>query len=311
MHFPVSGVECPFWLPAVVAFLVALLTTPAGISGAFLLMPFQMSVLGFVSPAVAPTNLIYNVVSVPGGVGRYIREHRMVWPLAWAIAAGTLPGVLLGAIVRIRYLPDPRYAKAFVGCVLLYLGVRLVLRLSESPGVRPAHAPTGTFGFERQLSQGDNPPSKLYHAPTGTFAFECQGEKYSFSPTTLAAVSLAVGVVGGIYGIGGGAMIAPFLMTVLALPARVAAGAALFGTLVTSVAGVAIFETLGRMQLSSGVAVRPDWALGILFGVGGLAGSYCGARLQKHLPERWIRLFLGCLTIGLGVNYGAQFFRGK
>jgi uncharacterized membrane protein YfcA len=77
MHFPVSGVECAVWLPPLVAFLVALLTTPAGISGAFLLLPFQMSVLGFVSPSVTPTNLVFNIVATPGGIYRYIREHHM------------------------------------------------------------------------------------------------------------------------------------------------------------------------------------------------------------------------------------------
>ncbi len=275
MHFVVSGVVCPFWLPPVVAFLIALATTPAGVSGAFLLLPFQMSALGFVSPAVTPTNLIYNVVSVPGGVERYIREHRMVWPLAWIIAAGTLPGVFVGAIIRIHYLPNPRYAKVFVGCVLLYLGARLLLR-------------------------HDIARSRSRLASTGhQIKFQCQGESYSFSATALVAVSLAVGVVGGIYGIGGGAMIAPFLMTILGLPACAVAGAALFGTLVTSVAGVAVF---------AGASVRPDWTLGSRFGFGGLAGSYCGARLQKRLPERLIRLFLGCLVTGLGMNYIAHFF---
>jgi hypothetical protein len=68
MHFPVSGVECDVWLPPLVAFLVALLTTPAGISGAFLLLPFQMSVLGIVSPSVTPTNLVFNIVATPGGI---------------------------------------------------------------------------------------------------------------------------------------------------------------------------------------------------------------------------------------------------
>jgi hypothetical protein len=259
MHFAVSGVDCPFWLPPVVAFLIALATTPAGISGAFLLLPFQMSVLGFVSPAVTPTNLIYNVVSVPGGVERYIHEHRMAWPLAWAIAAGTLPGVFLGALIRIHYLPNPRYAKVFVGCVLLYLGARLLLART------PAH----------------------------------RVQRNSFSPTAIATVALPVGVVGGIYGIGGGAIIAPFLMTILGLPASMVAGAALFGTLLTSLAGLAVF---------AGADVHADWALGLLFGIGGLAGSYCGARLQKHLPERWIRLFLGCLVTGLGLTYIAQLF---
>jgi hypothetical protein len=76
---------------------------PAGPSGAFLLLPFQMSVLGFVSPAVSPTNLIYNIVAIPGGVYRYIREERMVWPLAIATMLGTLP-VYTVAGVALSYI---------------------------------------------------------------------------------------------------------------------------------------------------------------------------------------------------------------
>lgn len=271
MHFPVSGVECPIWLPPAAAFLLALVMTPAGISGAFLLLPFQMSVLGFVSPAVTPTNLIYNVIATPGGIARYIQERRMFWPLAWTIMAGTLPGVFLGAMIRIRYLPDPRYAKVFVGCVLLYLGVHLlgdVIR-RRNPG---------------------------------------QVERTSFKPVPMAGVALFVGIIGGIYGVGGGAMIAPFAMTVLRLPARTVAGAALLGTLVTSVAGVAAFELLSLTRFPAGAMVQPDWALGLLFGAGGLLGSYFGARLQKYWPERWIRLFLALLVTGLALTYIVRFF---
>ncbi|MDR3699348.1 MAG: sulfite exporter TauE/SafE family protein [Candidatus Sulfopaludibacter sp.] len=284
MHFPVSGVDCPIWLPPAVAFFVALVATPAGVSGAFLLLPFQMSVLGFVSPAVTPTNLIYNVVSVPGGVGKYIKDRRMVWPIAWVIAVGTLPGIFVGSIVRIRYLPDPRYCKAFVGCVLLYLGARLL---------------NDAFHPRLAARVSDHAVVKGIFVSAKRMGFEFEGRTYSFKPATLAAVSLVVGVIGGIYGVGGGAMIAPFAMTVLDLPAYTVAGAALLGTLVTSVAGVGFFEVLGG---------SPDWVLGLLFGVGGLAGSYCGARLQKHVPERFIRLLLGLLVTGLALRYVIQFF---
>jgi uncharacterized membrane protein YfcA len=47
------------------AFVFAVATTPAGVSGAVLLLPFQVSVLGTPSPAVTPTNLLYNVVASP------------------------------------------------------------------------------------------------------------------------------------------------------------------------------------------------------------------------------------------------------
>ena len=67
-----------------------------GVSGAFLLLPFQMSVLGFTSPAVSSTNFVYNTVAVPSGVYRYFKEGRMAWPLTWVEIVGTLPGVFIG-----------------------------------------------------------------------------------------------------------------------------------------------------------------------------------------------------------------------
>src|SRR5271156_1865806 len=54
------------WAEAVAlaaAYVIAVIATPAGISGAVLLLPFQVSVLGTPSPAVTPTNLLYNVVA--------------------------------------------------------------------------------------------------------------------------------------------------------------------------------------------------------------------------------------------------------
>jgi uncharacterized membrane protein YfcA len=56
------------------AFAIALLATPAGISGAVLLLPFQVSVLGTPSPAVTPTNLLFNVAATPGALYRYWRQ---------------------------------------------------------------------------------------------------------------------------------------------------------------------------------------------------------------------------------------------
>ncbi len=58
------------------AFAIAVTATPAGISGAVLLLPFQVSVLGTPSPAVTPTNLLYNVVATPGVLYRYRRQHQ-------------------------------------------------------------------------------------------------------------------------------------------------------------------------------------------------------------------------------------------
>ena len=107
--------------------------------------------------------------------------------------------------------------------------------------------------------------------------------------------------MGGTYGIGGGAIIAPFVVSVLGLPVYTVAGAALLGTFVTSLAGVGAYQAMA--PLLAGTPVAPDWTLGLLFGVGGMAGTYCGARLQRHLPERAIRWMLALVLLGLAARY--------
>ncbi len=126
MFFETAGIEVAPWIPPLVAFVISFFTSTGGLSGAFLLLPFQMSFLGYTAPSVSATNHLFNIVAIPSGVYRYIREGRMVWPLTWAVVVGTLPGVLIGAIVRIRYLPDPADFKFFVALVLLYIGVRML-----------------------------------------------------------------------------------------------------------------------------------------------------------------------------------------
>lgn len=307
MHFPVSGVDCSPFLPPLVSFAIASLVTSAGVSGAFLILPFQMSVLGFTSPAVSATNLLYNIVAIPGGVSQYIREGRMAWPIAWTTLVGTLPGIFIGAVIRIKYMPDARSAKFFVGLVLLWLGYRLLhefaLRLR---GAGKTSAIDTKF-------KGKLPSEAVVRTRSVSLShieYDFWGETFSFSPVGLFALAFAVGIAGGIYGIGGGAIIAPFVVSVFHLPVYTIAGASLFGTFVTSIFGVGFFEFLARMPMSADTAVRPDWLLGVLFGVGGLAGTFVGARLQKYLPESWIRLFLGILVAGLALNYIRQFVFG-
>jgi uncharacterized protein len=281
MHFPVSGVEVNPLLPLLVAFAVSALTAPAGVSGAFLLLPFQVSVLGFHSPAVSPTNLVYNIFATPGGVYRYVREGRVVWPLAWTVILGTLPGAFVGALLRVTVLSDPRAFEVFVGLVLLYFGIRLLYGVLA--------------GSARRSFAGDGSSS--------VSEYEYGGKSYAFGTPAVFALSLGVGVVGGIYSIGGGSIIAPFLVTVFGLPVYTVAGATLIGTFVTSVAGVAFYELLAATGFGANMAIAPDWLLGLTLGVGGLSGTYAGARLQRHVPERLIRGVLGALVTLLALKY--------
>ena len=248
----------------VAAYLIAVVTTPAGISGAVLLLPFRVTVLGTPSPAVTPTNLLYNVRSTPGALYRYRRQHQTGGRLAPLLITGTLPGVIAGSVIRVELVPGPRVFDLLVAALLLPLGIWLT-------ATRPArhHDP-------------DQPPRPARHIPA----------------PLLISLAAATGCVGGIYGIGGGAILSPILIG-SGRPASEVAPAALASTFVTSLGGVLTFTLL---SISHG-PVAPDWPTGIALGIGGIAGGYLGARMQHRLPDTLIRRTVGILAIAIATQF--------
>lgn len=289
------------------AFVISLLTAPAGVSGAFLLLPFQVSILGFTSPAVSPTNLIYNVVATPGGVYRYIREGRVTWLLALVIALGALPGVFIGALLRVTYFSDPTVFKVFVGLVLLYLGARLLYETLKDSTLGGRAGQETRTGVLRRPVGGE--AVRTTEVSWHRIGYGFGDDNYSFGTVPVFLLSLVVGIIGGIYSIGGGSIIAPFLVVVFGLPVYIVAGAALVGTFVTSIAGVAFFQVLAVTGLAGAKSVAPDWLLGVVLGAGGLAGTYAGARVQKYLSDFWIRVVLGTLVTLLALSYLSQLLK--
>jgi uncharacterized membrane protein YfcA len=243
----------------IAAFVVAAATVPAGVSGAVLLLPFQVSILGTPSPAVTPTNLLYNVVATPGALWQYWRQGQHGGRLLRPLLIGTLPGVVVGSIIRVELLPGQRPFDVVVAVVLLPIGGWLLVGRPPTPRV----------------------------------------ERWRLTGAPLVLIAAAVGCVGGVYGIGGGSILAPILIGSGRSPSEVAP-AALASTFVTSVAGVVTFVLLATQSQGS---ISPDWPVGIALGVGGLGGGYVGAHLQPRLPELAVRRLLGVVVLVIGVRY--------
>ena len=297
IEFAVSGVETYWWLPIMAALVISCLTSTGGVSGAFLLLPFQVSVLGFAGPAVSSTNLVYNMIAIPSGVFAYNKEKRLVWPLAGSIILGSVPGLFIGALIRVSLLSNPAHFKIFVGVVLLYIAFRLVQDV------------IGTKGREYvSIKEDSRFDITSIHFSARKIEFAFKDKVYSVRTPMLWVLCFIVGIVGGIYGIGGGAIIAPFLVAIFGLPVYAVAGAALFGTFVTSASGILIYTLLGSHYSSSGLTVSPDWLLGALFGIGGAVGMYIGARIQRYLPQRLIKIILALGMLSISVRYFWEFF---
>jgi uncharacterized membrane protein YfcA len=222
--------------------LTACVTVPVGVSGAVFLLPVQLSVFGVPSPAVTPTNLLYNVVAGPGALLRHRRDGRLYGPLTRLLVAGTLPGVALGAVIRVFVLPGATVFRGLVAVLLLPLGLWLVTRT-----LRPVPAPARA-----------GPPGR-----------------------GVTALAVVVGAVGGVYGIGGGSLLGPVLVG-RGMPVAEVAPAALASTFVTSVAGAGTYALLaltGEGHVAPDWFLGTACGLGGL--VGGYLGARLRPRLRE------------------------------
>ncbi|GGN89400.1 hypothetical protein GCM10011579_084210 [Streptomyces albiflavescens] len=201
-----------------------------------------------------------------GALLRYRREGLLNSPLTRRLVVGTLPGVVIGAVVRVFAVPGANVFRLLVAVLLTPLGLWLVIRTIRPARATPAAEP---------------------------------------SPRTITGLALLVGIVGGVYGIGGGSILGPVLVG-QGMPVTQVARAALASTFATSVAGAASFALL---SLTGSGDIAPDWYLGFACGLGGLIGGYLGAHLQPRLPETALRLLLGALAAALGVFYAVQSLR--
>jgi uncharacterized membrane protein YfcA len=241
---------------------ISVVTAPVGVSGAVFLLPVQLDLLRVPSPRVTPTNLLFNVIAVPGALVRYRRRGQLTGPLARRLVVGTVPGVVLGAVLRVYLVPGAGVFRLLLAALLGPLGVLVLIRRPDSSRV-----------------------------PT-----------WRLTDPGVSLLAFAAGVVGGIYGIGGGSLLSPILVS-RGLPLASVAPAALVSTLLTSIVGV---STGALLALTATGPVAPDWPLGIACGLGGLGGGYLGARAQPHLPQTALRLLLGTIAIALAVGYLIQ-----
>lgn len=137
-----------------------------------------------------------------------------------------MPGIILGAIIRVFLASGPTVFRILAASVLIPLGIWLLTATRTGPTNRPV------------------------------------------APRTITALALAlgIGIVGGIYGVGGGSLLAPILVGTGMRVATVAP-AALLSTVLTSIVGALTYALLA---LTTTGPIAPNWALGLTCGFGGL-----------------------------------------
>lgn len=110
----------------------------------------------------------------------------------------------------------------------------------------------------------------------------------------MVGVGLGAGVVGGMFGIGGGLIIVPALMLAFGLDQKTATGTSLLAQLLP----VAIFAVVEYNRRGE---VRTGWGLAIAVGLVG--GTLVGARLTATLSPATMKRLYGVFLVSVGLYF--------
>lgn len=234
-------------MTATIAILSVLSGSAVGLSlgligggGSILAVPLMAYVVGLSPHLAIGTSAVAVAASALTNLGGHARARTVKWPCAMVFAVAGIAGAAIGAQIGKRV--DGQALLAAFG-ILMIIVAALMLRPRRS-------------GHDRDVRLTRMSAPRLL--------------------PPLAGTGFAVGALSGFFGIGGGFLIVPGLITATAMPLLNAIGSSL-------VSVSAFGATTAASYAASGLI---DWPVAGLFILGGLGGGYAGVKAAKALAER-------------------------
>jgi uncharacterized membrane protein YfcA len=108
----------------------------------------------------------------------------------------------------------------------------------------------------------------------------------------LAAIGLAAGLFSALFGVGGGVIMVPLLIALLAYDAKIATATSLAAIVFTATVGTATHGALGNV----------DWLTAILIGVPAMAGLSVGLAVKDRISSRALTYAFAVLLVAVAVR---------
>jgi uncharacterized membrane protein YfcA len=249
--------------------------TLIGAGGGFLLVPLLLLLYPDEAPAtVTSVSLAVVFFNALSGSWAYARQHRIDYRTGLAFAAAASPGAIIGAIVvgRLsRGFFDPLF-----GGVLVALALFIV--------VRPGSKTDAPLAFRPGMTR------RVVVEATGT------RYEYNFFLWQGLAISVVVGFVSSLFGIGGGIIHVPAMVEVLHFPVHVATATSHFILAILALEGSAVHLVDGTLG--------PDNSLNqvLLLTIGVIPGAQVGAKLSHRVQGTLIIRLLGIALLFVGIR---------
>lgn len=253
--------------------------TIVGAGGGFVLVPVLLLLFpDREAETITAMSLFVVTANAISGSIAYSRQRRIDYAIGALFGLSTLPGAVAGAIV-VSYIPR-RLFDAIFGVTLFSIGAYLALRGGIHAIQKPA---TGWGVVHRQIT--DRAGQQFY---------------YSFQLWKGMLLSVGVGFLSSLLGIGGGVIHVPIMTTILHFPVHIATATSQFVLAFVAAEGTSVHFLSGTLGWNQTLA---DAAL---LAVGAVAGAQLGAFAARRMPPGHIVRVLAAALMLVGVRLGLK-----
>lgn len=270
-----------YWWLVPLGFIIGTYGTLIGAGGGFVLVPLLLLLYPKESPEII-TSISLAVVffNAASGSLAYGRMKRINYKSGVIFSTATIPGAILGALTT-AYIPRQLFDLVF-GVGMIVASLYLLVYPNTVGEVKVSNPDDG---FLRQsvsfstISRGD-----------------AEGTNYSFSYNPLVGVglSLFIGYISSLLGVGGGFIHVPALVHLLNFPVHIATATSQFILAIMALTGTVVHIVTGTF--SRGLRRT------IMLAVGVVAGAQLGATLSTRIHGDWIIRGLAIALAIVGVR---------
>ncbi len=223
------------------AFVASVFGSMVGLGGGFILVPILRLFMGFTPAYAAGTSLVLIVANSASGAFAYLLQRRVHLKIGLLIAAGGLPGSVLGATISLHI--SARLFDTILAVLLVAVAVDMA------------------WNAQRRIA------GRIEHDRVS----KIKGMSYRAA----VALGFLVGIFSSLFGLGGGIVLVPSFLYFSELPAHAISATSHFAILLTSPVGLVV-HALQRDIVASDVI---PLVLGGL--LGGPIGARLSLRLRS------------------------------
>jgi len=290
------------------AFIIGVLFVIMGAAGGLFTAAFQITAIGTKAPigvnagnTIKPTNLFLTLCSPITGLMSYFKDKRFAWPIAICFALGIVTGAFfIGPPLSAKYLNLADF-KFYLGILCLFIGVKLFIEslpssIKKKKGMKAIIQKFNKAAKEAKESGKVMELGKVEFEKFNLVKFDMRfwGETFVARPLMMFFGGMVMGIIASSFGVGGGFMFMPFMTTLVGYPMYLAVPIALAGTFATSTGAIAKYVMMGY---------QPDWIMAALIAAGAMLGGMVGPKIQKKLPEIFLKRMLALALIIVFAKY--------